>query len=89
MGLAQKACELSKWDEWIPMTSLAAAYAELGNFEAAVKWQTKAMTMMPPKDRDQADNQKRLNRYKSGQAYYEEVPSAKEGGVSKDAGSSG
>ncbi|MGH7139144.1 MAG: tetratricopeptide repeat protein [Pirellulales bacterium] len=79
LAMAKKACELSLWDEWMPVASLAAAYAELGDFEEAVKWQTKALAMsQPAKDRDQRDNLKRLDLYKSQKPYYEEVSSLKE-----------
>jgi tetratricopeptide (TPR) repeat protein len=71
---AKKACELANWDEWYCLATLAAAYAETGDFESAVKWQTKAMEMsQPAEDRDQADNEKRLALYKAGKPYHEEV----------------
>jgi tetratricopeptide (TPR) repeat protein len=79
LAMAKKACELSNWDEWMPVASLAAAYAELGDFEAAVEQQTKAIQMsQPAKTHDQRNNLKRLELYKSGQAYYEEVSSVKD-----------
>jgi hypothetical protein len=34
--MAKKACELSLWDEWMPVASLAAAHAELGGPSADV-----------------------------------------------------
>jgi tetratricopeptide (TPR) repeat protein len=71
---AKKACELANWDEWYCLATLAAAYAETGDFESAVKWQTKAMEMsQPAEDRDQEDNEKRLALYKAGKPYHEEV----------------
>ncbi|HJT36366.1 MAG TPA: tetratricopeptide repeat protein [Pirellulales bacterium] len=74
LEMAKRACELSHWDEWVCVASLAAAYAELGDFASAVQWQTKAMAMsQPAKLRDQKDNEKRLELYKSGKAYYEVV----------------
>jgi tetratricopeptide (TPR) repeat protein len=79
LAMATRACELSQWDEWMPVASLAAAHAELGDFEQAIKWQTKAIALsQPAKDHDQRDNLKRLALYKSSQPYYEEVSSLKE-----------
>ena len=40
-----KACELSKWKEPALIDELAAAYAETGDFDQAVKYQTQAMKM--------------------------------------------
>ena len=40
-----KACELSKWREPRYIAALAAAYAEMGDFDKAVKFQTQAIDM--------------------------------------------
>ena len=39
---ATRACELREWKEAYPIATLAAAYAEVGNFDKAVEWQEKA-----------------------------------------------
>ncbi len=42
---ATRACELTKWNEPAYLESLAAACAEEGNFDSAVKWQTRAIEL--------------------------------------------
>jgi tetratricopeptide (TPR) repeat protein len=69
--MAEKACELSKWRQWKAIAALAAAYAELDDFEAAIKWQTKAMALsQPAEERDQKENTERLKAYQAGKPYY-------------------
>jgi tetratricopeptide (TPR) repeat protein len=66
---ATKACELSAWKNPGILDTLSAAYAEAGDFEAAVKWQTKAIEMLSDeKTRD--DYRSRLELYRHKRAYH-------------------
>jgi tetratricopeptide (TPR) repeat protein len=67
---AQKACELSYWEEWPCVATLAAAYAELGQFDEAIKWQKKAIAINKnPEERDSREQRDRLNLYESGMPF--------------------
>ncbi len=44
---ATKACEMTNWQDPEIIETLAAAYAEAGNFDEAVKWQRKAVDLTP------------------------------------------
>jgi tetratricopeptide (TPR) repeat protein len=64
---ATKACELTQWENAAIIDTLAAAYADAGNFEEAVKWQTKAQEIVSPDQK--RDYGVRLELYKSGKPY--------------------
>lgn len=67
--LATTACELTDWKDAYYIDTLAAAYAEAGNFEKAVEFQQQAVSLAPPEAK--ADYRDRLALYKSGEPYRE------------------
>jgi len=67
VALATKACELTGFKKAESLDTLAAAYAEQGNFEKAVKYQLKAIELASPQMKKEL--QKHLNLYKMGHAY--------------------
>jgi tetratricopeptide (TPR) repeat protein len=71
---ATKACELILWKEPDYLQTLAAAYAEAGNFEEAVKWQKKSLEF-PDDDAAHVDRARaRLKLYEDGKPYRDEEP---------------
>jgi tetratricopeptide (TPR) repeat protein len=69
IAFATKACELTEWKNPSYLFVLAAAFAEDGQFEAAVKCQTDALEMAPKSQKFRY--RERLNLYKSGKAFHE------------------
>jgi tetratricopeptide (TPR) repeat protein len=68
---ATRACELSQWAVPALLDTLAAAYAEVGEFKQAVKWQSKAIELTADEN-DKAAMQSHLKLYKAGKPYREE-----------------
>ncbi len=66
---ATKACELTDWKNAGYLDTLAAAYAEAGDFEKAVEWQTKVLHLAGEQGSDAY--RARLELYKSGKPYHE------------------
>jgi Flp pilus assembly protein TadD len=64
------ACELTGWKDSRILDTLAAAYAEAGEFEAAVKWQTTALDLVTD-TREREDFRTRLELYRKRQPYRE------------------
>jgi tetratricopeptide (TPR) repeat protein len=69
---AQKACVLSAWKDSLAIETLAAAYAEIGDFTAAVRWQKKAIAMLGAGTAALADARLRLSLYESQKPFRDE-----------------
>jgi tetratricopeptide (TPR) repeat protein len=70
---ATKACELTEWKRPRYLDTLAAAYAEAGDFAAAVKWQTKAIELRTD-TREKSESGSRLKLYQEKMPYREAKP---------------
>jgi tetratricopeptide (TPR) repeat protein len=68
--LGKIACDHTKWSDSTTLDTLAAAYAETGDFVNAVKWQEKAKSLAPRHQR--ADFDSRLRLYKDHKPYRED-----------------
>ena len=67
--LATKACELTDYEAPHILSTLAAAFAETGNFENAIKWSEQAVEMDDPENGPQLE--KELASYREGQPWRE------------------
>jgi tetratricopeptide (TPR) repeat protein len=70
--LAKKACELADWKDADYLATLAAAQAECGNFEEAVRWQKKALKLGFEDDEDTEAARAKLKLYQQGKPYRDE-----------------
>lgn len=68
---ALRACELEAGQGRSNIATLAAAYAEAGDFGNAVKWQSRVVELAS--DADKADHQKRLELFRSGKPFRDEL----------------
>lgn len=73
--LATKACEFTKWKDARNIDTLAAAFAEAGNFSEAVKWQSHALDLSTDPVDVRSGMKKRLQLYQKHQAFHEELKS--------------
>jgi tetratricopeptide (TPR) repeat protein len=69
MQLATKACELTKWGDDNIILTLAAAEAEAGNFDEAVKYQQQAIDMLKARHSNTARMESRLALYQDHKPY--------------------
>jgi Tfp pilus assembly protein PilF len=78
---ASKACELTGWNNATYLSTLAAACAEAGDFESAVKWQTKA-NALDHQTQNKTSGEARLKLYQQKKPYRETAVSSP-GGLSR------
>ena len=67
---ATRAGELSSWKDGNVVDTIAAAYAEAGDFDSAVKWQTQANALFSEPD-DKKNGESRLELYRNKKPYRE------------------
>jgi tetratricopeptide (TPR) repeat protein len=68
--LAVKACDLSEWKDWGTIDTLAAAYAEIGDFDRAATYENQVLKMVKTSI-EQRKLQQRLVLYKKHKPYRE------------------
>jgi len=73
--LATRACELTNWKEANHLDTLAAAYAECGDFAHAIEYQEKAQGLYKD-EKDRKKGRDRLALYREKKPY-RDVPEAK------------
>jgi hypothetical protein len=72
---ANKACDLTSWQQGDFIDTLAAAYAEAGNFPQAIMWQQHAISLMKSDSTEQQqDSAKRIELYRAKQPYRDTHP---------------
>jgi Flp pilus assembly protein TadD len=70
VALASQACDMSGWTNYAYIDTLAAAYAETGNFEQAVKYQKQASSMNGIPEGNRTNVQNRLELYLQHKPYH-------------------
>jgi carboxyl-terminal processing protease len=69
--LATRACELTAWKEPGELDTLAAAYARTGDFENAVRWQSKAVEL-EKESQSKQELRARLTQYQGREPYLQQ-----------------
>ncbi|HWY30122.1 MAG TPA: tetratricopeptide repeat protein [Candidatus Acidoferrum sp.] len=72
LRIAKRICELAAWGDWRYLDTLAAAYAETGDFDNAIKYQTKALNIQGSTEiREQFGLTQRLELYEQKKPYHQ------------------
>ena len=67
---ATRACELSEWKDAYNIGTLAAACAEIGRFDEAIKWEKKCIELGLPNEKEKLQAQKELELFEQGKPYH-------------------
>jgi tetratricopeptide (TPR) repeat protein len=88
---ARQACERTDWREAGAIDTLAAAYAEAGDFEQAVKWQVEAISRMTDDELETETNgfDMRLNLYEGQKPFREDPVAEYQARVTEETGGDG
>ncbi len=73
---ATRACELSHFKDYLYVDTLAAAHAEMGEFDKAIRWQRKALELLPKDSKERSEMEDRLKLYQNKAPYREKPPTA-------------
>jgi tetratricopeptide (TPR) repeat protein len=71
VSLATKACELSHWARWTRIDTLAAAYAEDGNFTKAIEFGKMALQMSGTNEKDRKEMEMHLSHFQKNLPFHE------------------
>jgi len=71
---ATKACELTQWKNGGWIDTLAAAYAEAGDFQRAIEFEERALQTGTATEPERREMQKRLALYRKSQPYRDQPP---------------
>jgi tetratricopeptide (TPR) repeat protein len=69
VAAATRASELTNWNDGRVLSTLAAAYAEIGDFASAILWQERALERVATEDGRLKPEQDRLSLYKSARPF--------------------
>ena len=69
--LATQVCESNDWKSGMFIDTLAAAYAETGDFDSAIKFENKALQLAASSSKESEGDQHRLSLYEQHQPYRE------------------
>ena len=72
VAAATRACALTQWKNPVFLDTCAAAHAEAGDFDSAVRWQTRAIDLLTDENQ-KADFRSRLKLYEARKPYHEPI----------------